>query len=198
MREKKITWGKSPSDNISLDDCEWYHIMEVPGIDGLTNGTFDCREDIDNIFGNLDFKNKKVLNLGPITGYLNFEAEIYSCVTWYNPKSKKVHYVHRFHRDPDDFKFLTMIIYWNKTDQLNGCLIYLKKSHNSTVSEEKKDFLTGPKGQVYLADLFGLHAGSKILDKYRYVTQIKFGKLHNHCSTIDGFVLTPKQNEVNL
>ena len=75
MRERKITWGKPPSDNISLEDCEWYHIMEVPGIDGLTDGTFDCREDIDNIFGNLDFKNKKVLNLGPITGYLNFEAE---------------------------------------------------------------------------------------------------------------------------
>ena len=75
MREKKITWGRPPSDNISLDDCEWYHIMEVPGIEGLTDGTFDCRNDIDNIFGNLDFKNKKVLNLGPATGYLNFEAE---------------------------------------------------------------------------------------------------------------------------
>ena len=74
MREKKITWGQPPSNVISLDDCEWYHIMEVPGI-GLVDGVFDCREDIDNIFGNLDFKNKKVLNLGPITGYLNFEAE---------------------------------------------------------------------------------------------------------------------------
>ena len=38
-------------------------------------GVFDVREDIDNIFGNLDFKDKKVLNLGPSTGYLSFEAE---------------------------------------------------------------------------------------------------------------------------
>jgi len=75
VREKKITWGKPPSDNISLDDCEWYHIMEIPGVDGLTDGVFDCREDIDNIFGNLDFNGKKVLNLGPSTGYLSFEAE---------------------------------------------------------------------------------------------------------------------------
>ena len=74
MREKKITWGKPPSENIPLDDCEWYHIMEIPGV-GLTEGVFDCREDIDNIFGNLDFKGKKILNLGPITGYLNFAAE---------------------------------------------------------------------------------------------------------------------------
>lgn len=74
MREKKITWGEPPSKKIDLEDCEWYHIMEIPGV-GLTDGVFDCRDDIDNIFGNLDFKNKKVLNLGPITGYLNFEAE---------------------------------------------------------------------------------------------------------------------------
>tara|TARA_B100000902_G_C27227327_1_gene872937 strand:- start:101 stop:964 length:864 start_codon:yes stop_codon:yes gene_type:complete len=71
----KIVWGEPPSENISLDDCEWYHIMEVPGVDGLTKGVFDLREDISNIFGNLDFKNKTVLNLGPSTGYLNFEAE---------------------------------------------------------------------------------------------------------------------------
>ncbi len=138
---------------------------------------------------------KKLLNdknlVSIIKSYLNFEPEIYSCVTWFNPKSKKNHYVHRLHRDPDDFKFLTMIIYWNKTNQSNGGIFYLKKSHNSTVSEEKKDFLTGPKGQVYLADLFGLHAGGKILDNYRYVTYIRFGKLHNHASTIDAFLTTP-------
>ena len=74
MNTDKIVWGKPPSDNISLKDCEWYHIMEIPGI-GLTDGVFDVREDIDNIFGNLDFKDKKVLNLGQSTGYLNFEAE---------------------------------------------------------------------------------------------------------------------------
>ena len=128
-----------------------------------------------------------------IKSYLNFDSKIYCCVTWYNPKSKKTHYVHRFHRDFDDFKFLTLIIYWNKTDQSNGCIMYLKKTHNSENIEEKKDFLNGERGQVYLADLFGLHAGSKVMDKYRYVTYIRFGKLYNHCSTMDGFLITPKQ-----
>jgi len=74
INKNKIIWGKPPSENISLEDCEWYHIMEIPGI-GLTEGIFDVRDDIDNIFGNLDFKDKKVLNLGPSTGYLSFEAE---------------------------------------------------------------------------------------------------------------------------
>ena len=82
MTDKPIVWGKPPSDNISLDECEWYHAMEIPGIEGLTgsqpntrDASFDCREDIGNILGNLDYKGKKVLNLGSITGYLSFEAE---------------------------------------------------------------------------------------------------------------------------
>ena len=46
MREKKIIWGQPPSNKISLDDCEWYHIMEVPGLGLTKNAEFDCREDI--------------------------------------------------------------------------------------------------------------------------------------------------------
>jgi hypothetical protein len=73
-----ITWGKPPLNNISLDDCEWYHLMEIPGVseNNLTPSTsFDMRKDIGNILGNLNFKDKKVLNLGPSTGYLSFESE---------------------------------------------------------------------------------------------------------------------------
>jgi len=78
MTDNTILWGKPPSDNISLDECEWYHAMEIPGIpdSGVTPSvSFDCREDIGNILGNLDYNGKKVLNLGSITGYLSFEAE---------------------------------------------------------------------------------------------------------------------------
>ena len=78
MKNNTIPWGKPPSDNISLDECEWYHAMEIPGIpdSGVTPSvSFDCREDIGNILGNLDYNGKKVLNLGSITGYLSFEAE---------------------------------------------------------------------------------------------------------------------------
>ncbi len=82
MTSDKLNWGKPPSDNISLDECEWYHAMEIPGIEGLTgsqpntrDATFDCREDIGNILGNLDYKGKKVINLGSITGHISFEAE---------------------------------------------------------------------------------------------------------------------------
>ena len=52
--------------------------MEVPGVgnDNITPSvSFDIRDDIGNILGNLDYKGKKVLNLGSITGHLSFEAE---------------------------------------------------------------------------------------------------------------------------
>ena len=82
MSDDNINWGKPPLENISLDECEWYHAMEIPGIEGLTgsqpntrDASFDCREDIGNILGNLDYKGKKVINLGSITGYISFEAE---------------------------------------------------------------------------------------------------------------------------
>ena len=48
INKNKIVWGKPPSENISLEDCEWYHIMKVPGLDKLTEGVYDLRADIDN------------------------------------------------------------------------------------------------------------------------------------------------------
>ena len=50
MSDDNINWGKPPLENISLDECEWYHAMEIPGIEGLTgsqpntrDASFDCQ-----------------------------------------------------------------------------------------------------------------------------------------------------------
>ena len=39
-------------------------------------------------------------------------------------------------------------------------------SLNTLTESLVKDFLKGEKGQIYLADLFGLHAGTKVFNKY--------------------------------
>jgi len=78
MSKNLLNWAMPPTENIKLEDCEWYHKMEVPNVssDNITPSvSFDIRDDIHNILGNLDYKNKKVLNLGSITGHLSFEAE---------------------------------------------------------------------------------------------------------------------------
>tara|TARA_Y100000996_G_scaffold400502_1_gene370545 strand:+ start:82 stop:1035 length:954 start_codon:yes stop_codon:yes gene_type:complete len=75
-KKNEIVWGKPPSDNISLEDCEWYHVMEIPGVGLTPSVSFDLRNDLDNILGrNVNYKDKKVINLGSITGHLSFEAE---------------------------------------------------------------------------------------------------------------------------
>ena len=61
-------------ENIKIEDCSWYHIMNVPGL-GLVDGIYDLRNSVEAILGNLNYQNKKVLNIGQSTGYLSFEAE---------------------------------------------------------------------------------------------------------------------------
>ena len=135
--------------------------------------------------------NKKLHFL--INSYLNFEWKIYSCITWYNPTSKEEHYVHRTHRDYDDYKALGINIYWNKVSKNNGALSFVKKSHNSETSIEQKDLLIGEKGQVYLVDYFGLHAGNQVTNNFRYTTTIRVGKYLNYATVVNGFSISPSE-----
>ena len=128
-----------------------------------------------------------------IDSYLNYRSTIYNVSTWYNPEINKDHYVHRLHRDSDDYRFLTLIIYWTKVTRSNGSTSFVKKSHRLDVPnlEENKIFLEGEQGCAFLADLNAFHAGSKILEGYRYATQIRFGKDNNYATVVDGYVQTP-------
>ena len=75
MSSDKINWGKPPSDNISLNDCEWYHLMEVPGVgeDNLTPSvSFDIREDIGNILRKSRLQGKKSFKFRKYNGSFIF------------------------------------------------------------------------------------------------------------------------------
>lgn len=133
-----------------------------------------------------------------INSYLNFDWKIYDCVTWYNPACKEEHYVQRTHRDHDDYKALGICIYWNKVDEKNGALSFIKKSHNSKIFKEQKDLLVGEIGQVYLIDYFGLHAGNKITNDLRYTTTIRFGKYVNYATLLNGFATSPAEEQSEL
>ena len=58
----------------SLDECFFYHTMELPGL-GLVRGQWDLRGRFDEYVGGVDVKNKSVLDVGTATGFLSFEAE---------------------------------------------------------------------------------------------------------------------------
>ena len=56
-------------------NCYFYHVQEIPGLSKPTKGLFDLRKNIDQLLGNCTFKNKKVLELGPASGFITFYLE---------------------------------------------------------------------------------------------------------------------------
>jgi SAM-dependent methyltransferase len=53
---------------------QFYHTMEIPG-QGLVRGYWDLRGGTDEYLGNFDFTGKRVLEIGPASGFLTFELE---------------------------------------------------------------------------------------------------------------------------
>lgn len=63
-----------PRTITSLDDCYFYHTMDVPG-HGTIDGEWDLRGSIDDYLGNFDFTGKRVLDVGAASGILSFHME---------------------------------------------------------------------------------------------------------------------------
>jgi len=131
-------------------------------------------------------ENKNLLNL--INQYLGFKSSVYFSSTWYNPATNENHYVHRLHRDYDDFKFLGLTIYWNDINESNGPLEYVPKSNKDKNIKGPSKLLIGLAGQAFITNNFGLHRGRKISEGYRYTTTIRYGKYFNPASVNNGFL----------
>jgi SAM-dependent methyltransferase len=58
----------------SLDDCRFYHVMDLPGL-GVQPGSWDLRGRYDEYFGGHNFSGQRVLDLGTASGALAFEIE---------------------------------------------------------------------------------------------------------------------------
>src|SRR5271169_692926 len=63
-----------PRNITSLDDCYFYHSMDLPGY-GAVSGEWDLRTGLDAYLGNYDFAGKRVLDVGAASGILSFHAE---------------------------------------------------------------------------------------------------------------------------
>ena len=58
----------------SLADCNFYHTTDIPGV-GTVEGQWDLRDGVDAYLGGYDFTGKRVLEIGPATGFLTFHME---------------------------------------------------------------------------------------------------------------------------
>ncbi len=57
-----------------LEDCFFYHAMELPGF-GLVPAHWDLRGRFEEYIGGVEVAGKSVLDVGTATGFLSFEAE---------------------------------------------------------------------------------------------------------------------------
>ena len=58
----------------SIGDCYFYHTIDLPG-HGVMNGDWDLRRGVDDYLGKVVFTGKRVLEIGPASGFLTFEME---------------------------------------------------------------------------------------------------------------------------
>ncbi|HEY4707880.1 MAG TPA: methyltransferase domain-containing protein [Thermodesulfobacteriota bacterium] len=63
-----------PQDVLTPEDCIFYHTIDIPN-HGLIEGSWDLRANVDDYLGRVDFKSKRVLEVGTANGYLCFEME---------------------------------------------------------------------------------------------------------------------------
>jgi hypothetical protein len=58
-----------PLTAASEDGCRWYHMFDKP--DGsVIRGSWDYRHNVDDYLGQVDFRDKSVLEIGPASGFL--------------------------------------------------------------------------------------------------------------------------------
>jgi hypothetical protein len=63
-----------PYDVTDVDECYFYHTMEIPGL-GLVEGQWDLRDGVDAYTGGVDYKGRRVLEIGTASGFLCFWLE---------------------------------------------------------------------------------------------------------------------------
>jgi SAM-dependent methyltransferase len=57
-----------------VKDCQFYHTIDLPG-HGAVSGTWDLRRNLDRYLGHVDFRGKRVLDVGAASGFLSFSME---------------------------------------------------------------------------------------------------------------------------
>ncbi len=63
-----------PGEVPDFNECSFYHTIELPGR-GVIEGSWDLRPEIHDYLGRNDFNGRRVLEIGPATGYVTFEME---------------------------------------------------------------------------------------------------------------------------
>ena len=72
--EKTKSFFAQPRPVERLDECYFYHTMDLPGL-GVQKGHWDLRGRFEDYVGGVQVDGKAILDVGAATGFLSFEAE---------------------------------------------------------------------------------------------------------------------------
>lgn len=95
----------TPRTGVQLEDCFFYHSIDLPEV-GFVEGPWDLRDVADAYLGNTDFRGKRVLEIGPASGFLTAHmaksgAEVVSVE---QPDSEVWDFVPYHLRDPEPWR----------------------------------------------------------------------------------------------
>lgn len=63
-----------PRRGIRLEDCSFYHSMDLPGV-GEVQGLWNLRPGVEDYLGRIAFDGQRVLEIGPASGFLTVQME---------------------------------------------------------------------------------------------------------------------------
>jgi hypothetical protein len=146
-------------------------------------------------------ESQDVLNLINAAPVLRIAAEYLGCkptlsslgVRWSFPASMPAEGTQQFHRDADDWRFLKLFVYLTDVDAGSGPHVYVAQSHRTAGrarncyyahSELEAQYgrdnlrtVIGPRGTVFMADTYGIHAGMVPTHAPRLILQAQYSLL---------------------
>ncbi len=129
--------------------------------------------------------------LGLIEAYMECWPTLYSMNVWWSDPAPKpqLDHMQRFHRDRDDWRFLTVFVYGTDVGEDDGPHQIILGSHRFDETGSGAQFdahcegkygerihtVTGPAGTVFISNTVGLHRGKPPKAKARMIAWGRFG-----------------------
>jgi hypothetical protein len=112
---------------------------------------------------------------------------------WSFPSAAEASDVQRFHRDPDDWRFVKLFVYLTDVDENSGPHVYVQGSHRTDIELRARSYdlarierafgpdavqtVTGPRGTAFMADTAGIHMGRPPSDRPRLMLVAQYSLL---------------------
>jgi hypothetical protein len=141
-------------------------------------------------------------------GYLGCRPTLSSVgLRWSFPSAGAPSEVQRFHRDPDDWRFLKLFVYLTDVDEWSGPHVYVRGSHRTGGSIRARPYdrrriedrygassitpILGREGTAFMADTSGIHMGMPAQNRPRLLLAAQYSLLPVFAFRYAPVTLTP-------